>query len=172
TGVTGPTGDTGATGVTGPTGDTGATGVTGPTGPPIITTFADITNTGSQTIASNAAVNFNSVQDIQNINNPSSDTLTIIDAGVYKLEFYVSTDANSTIPIVFSFEINGFNTNQRSMGISSTAGGIISNGLIVNLSAGTTLRVINVSTVSVTIPDVTSGGNARQSARFVVYRIF
>ncbi|MBK4744668.1 collagen-like domain-containing protein, partial [Bacillus cereus] len=32
TGITGPTGPTGATGITGPTGPTGATGITGPTG--------------------------------------------------------------------------------------------------------------------------------------------
>ncbi|OTX08892.1 hypothetical protein BK712_07795 [Bacillus thuringiensis serovar seoulensis] len=112
------------------------------------------------------------MQDIQNINQPSSDTLTIIDAGVYKLEFYISTDASGTIPIVFAFQINGSNTNQKGMGIFVTSGGIISNGLITTLNPGDILQVVNVSTVSIVIPDLTAGGIARPSARFIVYRLF
>ncbi|PGM88345.1 collagen-like protein, partial [Bacillus cereus] len=179
TGDTGPTGNTGPTGITGPTGNTGPTGITGPTGdtgptgPPFVTTVADVTRTGGETVGSNAAVSFTNIQYIQNINfTPVNDTLTIVDAGIYKLEFYISINAGSTAPIVFSFEINGDSVNQKAMGVSVTSGGIISNALIRPLGVGTALRVVNVSASSVSIPDVSVGLNGRQSARFVVYRIF
>ncbi|MED2934984.1 Gly-Xaa-Xaa repeat protein, partial [Bacillus wiedmannii] len=145
---------------------------TGATGPPFSAAFADIAKIGSQTVVSNAAVTFTNIQASQNINFTGSDTLTIVDAGIYKLEFYISVAAGGTAPIVFSFEINGNNTNQRAMGVSVTSGGIISNALISNLGPGVTLRVVNVSATSVSIPDVAVGPQARQSARFVVYRIF
>ncbi|XLP25838.1 Gly-Xaa-Xaa repeat protein (plasmid) [Bacillus toyonensis] len=121
---------------------------------------------------SNGTVTFSNTQASNNITFNGSDTLTIITAGVYKLEFYISTATGGTAPIVFSFQINGINTNQRAMGVSVTSGGIISNGLIANLTAGNTLQVVNVSATSVSIPDVTVGVNGRQSARFIVYRIF
>ncbi|PEM46684.1 Gly-Xaa-Xaa repeat protein, partial [Bacillus toyonensis] len=147
-------------------------GPTGVTGPAIIATFADITQTGSETVVSNGAVTFSSIQAINNITFNGTDTLTIIDGGIYKLEFYISIDPGGTAPIVFSFEINGVNTNQRSMGISVTTGGLLSNTSINNFNSGTTIRVVNVGTSSVSIPDTTTGGNGRQSARFVIYRIF
>ncbi|PGO77416.1 hypothetical protein CN980_11980, partial [Bacillus cereus] len=146
---------------------------TGDTGPTLITTVADITKMGSDTIASNDSVLFTNIQYINNISfNPISDTITIIDAGVYKLEFYISINAGGTAPIVFSFEINGNNMLQKAMGISVTSGGIISNSVIRPLNAGTILRVMNVSASSISIPDVDVGMQGRQSARFVVYRIF
>lgn len=61
--------------------------------------------------------------------------------------------ADTTSPMAFSFVINGNPNLLASMGINTIGGGVV-NGIISNLSAGTTLQVWNVSDGPVIIPSI------------------
>ncbi|MEI2309297.1 Gly-Xaa-Xaa repeat protein [Bacillus nitratireducens] len=146
TGATGPqglrgaTGATGATGPQGPRGATGATGATGPAGTPIPVTIAAIGNSNPQTISPGTNIQFNQVFELNNITfNDTSDTLTVLETGVYDISFSASTTFPGSSPFGFGISFNGqpptrnFSTN--------VIGSAVSFSTIVTLQAGTTIAV-------------------------------
>ncbi|PFK07461.1 collagen-like repeat preface domain-containing protein, partial [Bacillus cereus] len=146
TGATGPQGLRGATGATGATGPqglrgaTGATGATGPAGTPIPVTIAAIGNSNPQTISPGTNIQFNQVFELNNITfNDTSDTLTVLETGVYDISFSASTTFPGSSPFGFGISFNGqpptrnFSTN--------VIGSAVSFSTIVTLQAGTTIAV-------------------------------
>ncbi|HDR6319141.1 TPA: hypothetical protein QCU53_006118 [Bacillus thuringiensis] len=103
--------------------------------------------------------------------NGTNDTITIVDSGVYKLEYYLSIDQTSIAPICFVISVNG-NTNTQLNIVISTSGGEISTGAIRNLNSGDTLQLVNLSDNPITVPALSVGGLGRQNVRFVIYKIF
>ncbi|MBJ9981134.1 Gly-Xaa-Xaa repeat protein, partial [Bacillus sp. S70] len=145
-GVQGPAGATGAQGAQGPAGATGATGAqgatgaTGPAGTPIPVTIAAIGNSNAQTISPGMNIQFNQVFEINNINfNDTTDTLTVLETGVYDISFSASTTFPGSSPFGFGISFNGqpptrnFSTN--------VIGSAVSFSTIVTLQAGTTISV-------------------------------
>ncbi|WP_179955782.1 Gly-Xaa-Xaa repeat protein [Bacillus sp. SH7-1] len=140
TGAQGIQGPAGATGATGAQGATGATGATGPAGTPIPVTIAAIGNSNPQTISPGTNIQFNQVFELTNISfNDTSDTLTILETGVYDISFSASTTFPGSSPFGFGISFNGqpptrnFSTN--------VIGSAVSFSTIVTLQAGTTIAV-------------------------------
>ncbi|WP_080449301.1 Gly-Xaa-Xaa repeat protein [Bacillus cereus] len=140
TGAQGPAGVTGATGAQGPAGAQGATGPQGPAGTPIPVTIAAIGNSNPQTISPGTNLQFNQVFELTNISfNDTSDTLTILETGVYDISFSASTTFPGSSPFGFGISFNGqpptrnFSTN--------VIGSAVSFSTIVTLQAGTTIAV-------------------------------
>ncbi|WP_179885047.1 Gly-Xaa-Xaa repeat protein [Bacillus cereus] len=139
-GIQGPAGATGATGAQGIQGPAGATGATGPAGTPIPVTIAAIGNSNPQTISPGTNIQFNQVFELTNISfNDTSDTLTILETGVYDISFSASTTFPGSSPFGFGISFNGqpptrnFSTN--------VIGSAVSFSTIVTLQAGTTIAV-------------------------------
>lgn len=145
-GVQGATGPQGPQGIQGPAGATGATGAqgpagaTGPAGTPIPVTIAAIGNSNPQTISPGTNLQFNQVFELTNISfNDTSDTLTILETGVYDISFSASTTFPGSSPFGFGISFNGqpptrnFSTN--------VIGSAVSFSTIVTLQAGTTIAV-------------------------------
>ncbi|HFJ9319171.1 TPA: Gly-Xaa-Xaa repeat protein [Bacillus tropicus] len=145
-GIQGPAGATGATGpqgIQGPAGATGATGAQGaqgPAGTPIPVTIAAIGNSNAQTISPGMNIQFNQVFEINNIDfNDTTDTLTVLETGVYDISFSASTTFPGSSPFGFGISFNGqpptrnFSTN--------VIGSAVSFSTIVTLQAGTTISV-------------------------------
>lgn len=137
TGATGPQGPAGAQGATGPQGPQGAQG---PGGTPIPVTIAAIGNSNPQTISPGTNIQFNQVFELTNIAfNDTSDTLTILETGVYDISFSASTTFPGSSPFGFGISFNGqpptrnFSTN--------VIGSAVSFSTIVTLQAGTTIAV-------------------------------
>ncbi|WP_029440657.1 Gly-Xaa-Xaa repeat protein [Bacillus thuringiensis] len=140
TGVQGATGAQGPQGIQGPAGAQGATGATGPAGTPIPVTIAAIGNSNPQTISPGTNLQFNQVFELTNISfNDTSDTLTILETGVYDISFSASTTFPGSSPFGFGISFNGqpptrnFSTN--------VIGSAVSFSTIVTLQAGTTIAV-------------------------------
>ncbi|CJV85512.1 collagen-like cell surface-anchored protein SclF [Streptococcus pneumoniae] len=139
-GATGATGAQGPAGATGATGAQGATGATGPAGTPIPVTIAAIGNSNAQTISPGMNIQFNQVFEINNIDfNDTTDTLTVLETGVYDISFSASTTFPGSSPFGFGISFNGqpptrnFSTN--------VIGSAVSFSTIVTLQAGTTISV-------------------------------
>ena len=140
-GATGPQGPQGPAGATGATGAQGATGATGPVvGTPIPVTIAAIGNSNPQTISPGTNLQFNQVFELTNISfNDTSDTLTILETGVYDISFSASTTFPGSSPFGFGISFNGqpptrnFSTN--------VIGSAVSFSTIVTLQAGTTISI-------------------------------
>ncbi|MGG0726190.1 Gly-Xaa-Xaa repeat protein, partial [Bacillus mycoides] len=171
-GVTGPTGPsggpTGPTGPTGPQGNTGATGigVTGPTGPtgiafPVATIV--VTNNIQQTVLQFNNFIFHTVFNANNIIFNGTDTVTVINAGIYVISVSISTTAPGCAPLGVGISINGAVATDNFS--SNLIGDSLSFTTIETLVAGTNISV--KSTLSeITIPET---GNT--NIRLTVFRI-
>jgi hypothetical protein len=106
-GSTGATGDAGTTGATGATGDTGPTGATGTNG---LGSFGYAFNTSATVIVAGDAATFDSAGPVFGLipPPPGGSTFTVINDGVYTLEYQVrgSSNALSTDPLVFEIRVN------------------------------------------------------------------
>ncbi|MEX0416362.1 Gly-Xaa-Xaa repeat protein [Bacillus sp. C30] len=146
-GIQGPAGAQGAQGPVGATG--GAQGATGPSGTPLPVTIAAIGNSNPQTISPGTNIQFNQVFELNTlIFNDTSDTLTILETGVYDISFSASTTFPGSSPFGFGISFNGqpptrnFSTN--------VIGSAVSFSTIVTLTAGTTISVQpTVNTISI-----------------------
>lgn len=164
-GATGATGPQGATGAQGPAGAQGATGATGPAGTPIPVTIAAIGNSNAQTISPGMNIQFNQVFEINNINfNDTTDTLTVLETGVYDISFSASTTFPGSSPFGFGISFNGqpptrnFSTN--------VIGSAVSFSTIVTLQAGTTIS-IQPTANTISIPNT-----GDTTATLSVFRIY
>ncbi|PEO88445.1 collagen-like repeat preface domain-containing protein [Bacillus wiedmannii] len=136
----GATGATGATGPQGPAGAQGATGATGAAGTPIPVTIAAIGNSNPQTISPGTNIQFNQVFELTNISfNDTSDTLTILETGVYDISFSASTTFPGSSPFGFGISFNGQPPNRNFS--TNVIGSAVSFSTIVTLQAGTTIAV-------------------------------
>lgn len=104
TGNVGPAGATGPQGNTGPTGNDGVQGVTGPSGPEGssgLSQYAYIYNLGGEVVAIEADVNFDSNGLLTpGINHaPGNAGIEIVQAGIYAVDFSVSTTEPSQMAI-------------------------------------------------------------------------
>ncbi|WP_142314529.1 Gly-Xaa-Xaa repeat protein, partial [Bacillus wiedmannii] len=130
----------GATGAQGPAGATGATGATGAAGTPIPVTIAAIGNSNPQTISPGTNIQFNQVFELTNISfNDTSDTLTILETGVYDISFSASTTFPGSSPFGFGISFNGQPPNRNFS--TNVIGSAVSFSTIVTLQAGTTIAV-------------------------------
>ncbi|WP_142953526.1 Gly-Xaa-Xaa repeat protein, partial [Bacillus wiedmannii] len=146
TGAQGPAGAQGATGAQGPAGSQGATGAQGPAGAtgaagtPIPVTIAAIGNSNPQTISPGTNIQFNQVFELTNISfNDTSDTLTILETGVYDISFSASTTFPGSSPFGFGISFNGQPPNRNFS--TNVIGSAVSFSTIVTLQAGTTIAV-------------------------------
>lgn len=143
TGATGATGPQGAQGIQGPAGATGAqgpAGATGATGTPIPVTIAAIGNSNPQTISPGTNIQFNQVFELTNISfNDTSDTLTILETGVYDISFSASTTFPGSSPFGFGISFNVQPPNRNFS--TNVIGSAVSFSTIVTLQAGTTIAV-------------------------------
>ncbi|HDR3886451.1 TPA: Gly-Xaa-Xaa repeat protein [Bacillus cereus] len=130
-------------------GTIGPTGATGPSGTPLPVTIAAIGNSNPQTISPGTNIQFNQVFELNNLSfNDTSDTLTILETGVYDISFSASTTFPGSSPFGFGISFNGqpptrnFSTN--------VIGSAVSFSTIITLTAGTTISVQpTVNTISI-----------------------
>ncbi|MGW8750222.1 Gly-Xaa-Xaa repeat protein [Bacillus wiedmannii] len=168
TGATGPQGPAGAQGATGPQGPAGAQGATGAQGPadtPIPVTIAAIGNSNPQTISPGTNIQFNQVFELTNISfNDTSDTLTILETGVYDISFSASTTFPGSSPFGFGISFNGQPPNRNFS--TNVIGSAVSFSTIVTLQAGTTIAVQPTAN-TISIPN--TGDTAATLSVFRIY---
>ncbi|MGX5479323.1 Gly-Xaa-Xaa repeat protein [Bacillus thuringiensis] len=169
-GVQGPAGATGAQGAQGPAGATGATGAqgatgaTGPAGTPIPITTAVLGNTNAQTVSPGSNIQFNETFELTNLSFNGSDTLTVLETGVYDINFSASTTFPGSSPFGFGLSFNGqppsrnFSTN--------VIGSAVSFSTIITLTAGTTISVQPTAN-TISIPNT-----GETTAVLTVFRIY
>ncbi|MDA2384183.1 Gly-Xaa-Xaa repeat protein [Bacillus cereus] len=155
----------GGGGATGATGAQGPQGIQGPAGTPIPVTIAAIGNSNPQTISPGTNLQFNQVFELTNISfNDTSDTLTILETGVYDINFSASTTFPGSSPFGFGISFNGqpptrnFSTN--------VIGSAVSFSTIVTLQAGTTIS-IQPTANTISIPNT-----GDTTATLSVFRIY
>lgn len=177
--VTGATGATGAARVIGPTGSTGPTGpmvVTGlagasgpagptvPTGPVLVGGSVIYASNGTaQKVATNSPVTF-STSTLQGVTFNGATTLTIVTAGFYYFDWQISLETGSTAPNAFGIVVNGNTTNAANMNSNST-NAEVSGSAVINLSAGNTVGLYNLSPTTKSITALQTG------ARISIFRI-
>ncbi|MDM5266484.1 Gly-Xaa-Xaa repeat protein [Bacillus wiedmannii] len=165
TGAQGPAGAQGATGAQGPAGAQGATGAQGPADTPIPVTIAAIGNSNPQTISPGTNIQFNQVFELTNISfNDTSDTLTILETGVYDISFSASTTFPGSSPFGFGISFNGQPPNRNFS--TNVIGSAVSFSTIVTLQAGTTIAVQPTAN-TISIPN--TGDTAATLSVFRIY---
>jgi hypothetical protein len=167
----GAQGLTGATGVTGPTGDTGApgaTGATGPTGPTGngASEYAYIYKLGSIVALPGQGIQFdtNGVMSSGITHTTNSFIIQVNVAGLYRIEYSVSPNTSPNGQIAYpvalfvntNTEVNG---SRYSAGVAFiNSGTVLTQGtgrVLVNLSAGDTLQLVNVGSNTLTFQSAT-----------------
>jgi hypothetical protein len=162
-GPTGPTGSTGATGAAGATGATGAAGTTGATGPqgppgpqgtPGQPNYGEVYNLGSQVVAIEAPIIFDSNGPLSGFTHVAgSSGISVGAAGTYLVKFSVSALQSSQ----FALFDNGVPIAGTTFG--SGAGTQQNNGqAIVTLAAGDVLTLVNHSSASAVLLQTLAGG--------------
>ncbi|PEA41338.1 Gly-Xaa-Xaa repeat protein [Bacillus wiedmannii] len=115
-------------------------GATGAAGTPIPVTIAAIGNSNPQTISPGTNIQFNQVFELTNISfNDTSDTLTILETGVYDISFSASTTFPGSSPFGFGISFNVQPPNRNFS--TNVIGSAVSFSTIVTLQAGTTIAV-------------------------------
>ncbi|MEN1934229.1 Gly-Xaa-Xaa repeat protein [Paenibacillus sp. 102] len=111
----------------------------------------------------NQNIQFNLVSNINNIHFDATDTITILEDGVYVIDFSASTIFSGSTPLGFGIAING---NMPSDSFSANAiGSSITFSTIETLKARTTIA-IQSTTNTITIPDT-----GDTTVRLTIFRI-
>ncbi|HGH7177028.1 TPA: Gly-Xaa-Xaa repeat protein, partial [Bacillus wiedmannii] len=174
TGATGPQGNTGSTGATGPqgaqgpTGATGATGLgatgpTGPTGPSFPVATIVVTNNIQQTVLQFNNFIFSTAINVNNIIFNGTDTVTVINGGIYVISVSISTTAPGCAPLGVGISINGAVATDNFS--SNLIGDSLSFTTIETLRAGA-----NISVQS-TLNEITIPATGNTNIRLTVFRI-
>ncbi|RGN74349.1 collagen-like protein, partial [Bacillus cereus] len=168
TGAQGPQGPQGNTGAQGPAGATGATGigVTGPTGPtgssfPVATIV--VTNNIQQTVLQFNNFIFSTAINVNNIIFNGTDTVTVINGGIYVISVSISTTAPGCAPLGVGISINGAVATDNFS--SNLIGDSLSFTTIETLRAGA-----NISVQS-TLNEITIPATGNTNIRLTVFRI-
>ncbi|WP_142954150.1 Gly-Xaa-Xaa repeat protein, partial [Bacillus wiedmannii] len=165
-GVQGPTGATGATGIgaTGPTGPSGGpTGPTGPTGPSFPVATIVVTNNIQQTVLQFNNFIFSTAINVNNIIFNGTNTVTVINAGIYVISVSIATTAPGCAPLGVGISINGAVATDNFS--SSLIGDSLSFTTIETLAAGA-----NISVQS-TLNEITIPATGNTNIRLTVFRI-
>ncbi|EOQ27401.1 hypothetical protein KQ1_03679, partial [Bacillus cereus BAG3O-1] len=177
TGATGPQGiqgNTGATGATGPqgvqgnTGATGATGIgvtgpTGPTGPSFPVATIVVTNNIQQTVLQFNNFIFSTAINVNNIIFNGTDTVTVINGGIYVISVSISTTAPGCAPLGVGISING-----------AVATDNFSSNLIGDSLSFTTIETLTANaniSVQSTLNEITIPATGNTNIRLTVFRI-
>ncbi|EOO37119.1 Gly-Xaa-Xaa repeat protein, partial [Bacillus mycoides] len=168
TGSTGPQGAQGNTGATGPQGvqgPTGATGigVTGPTGPSFPVATIVVTNNIQQTVLQFNNFIFSTAINVNNIIFNGTNTVTVINAGIYVISVSISTTAPGCAPLGVGISINGAVATDNFS--SNLIGDSLSFTTIETLAAGA-----NISVQS-TLNEITIPATGNTNIRLTVFRI-
>ncbi|WP_242308220.1 Gly-Xaa-Xaa repeat protein, partial [Bacillus cereus group sp. BfR-BA-01331] len=168
TGATGPQGAQGNTGATGPQGvqgPTGATGigVTGPTGPSFPVATIVVTNNIQQTVLQFNNFIFSTAINVNNIIFNGTNTVTVINAGIYVISVSISTTAPGCAPLGVGISINGAVATDNFS--SNLIGDSLSFTTIETLAAGA-----NISVQS-TLSEITIPATGNTNIRLTVFRI-
>jgi len=168
-GATGPAGPTGTDGATGPAGPVGATGPTGPTGPVATGSFAYIYNLAAEVVSAEGAISFDSNGDISSgfSHVPGDAGLVVVSSGTYLVDFSVT----GAEPNQFTLFDNGAPLSGSTYGTDN--GSQQNDGqLIVTLSAGDLLTLVNHSSAAaVTLETVAGGTQTNVNASIVVEQV-
>ncbi|MCU4863628.1 Gly-Xaa-Xaa repeat protein [Bacillus cereus] len=165
-GIQGPTGTTGATGigVTGPTGPSGGpTGPTGPTGPSFPIATIVVTNNIQQTVLQFNNFIFSTAINVNNIIFNGTDTVTVINGGIYVISVSISTTAPGCAPLGVGISING-----------AVATDNFSSNLIGDSLSFTTIETLAVGariSVQSTLNEITIPATGNTNIRLTVFRI-
>ncbi|WP_370991443.1 Gly-Xaa-Xaa repeat protein, partial [Bacillus tropicus] len=164
-GVQGNTGATGPQGVQGPTGATGigVTGPTGPTGPSFPVATIVVTNNIQQTVLQFNNFIFNTAINVNNIIFNGTDTVTVINGGIYVISVSISTTAPGCAPLGVGISINGAVATDNFS--SNLIGDSLSFTTIETLTAGA-----NISVQS-TLNEITIPATGNTNIRLTVFRI-
>lgn len=166
TGATGPQGNTGAQGITGATGATGPqgiTGATGPTGPNFPVATIVVQNNIQQTVLQFNNFIFSTAINVNNIIFKGTDTVTVVNAGIYVISVSISTTAPGGAPFGVGISING--TVATDNFSSNLIGNSLSFTTIETLAAGA-----NISLQS-TLNEITLPSTGNTNVRLTVFRI-
>ncbi|MGG1791825.1 Gly-Xaa-Xaa repeat protein, partial [Bacillus mycoides] len=161
-GVQGNTGATGPQGVQGPTGATGI-GVTGPTGPSFPVATIVVTNNIQQTVLQFNNFIFSTAINVNNIIFNGTNTVTVINAGIYVISVSISTTAPGCAPLGVGISINGAVATDNFS--SNLIGDSLSFTTIETLAAGA-----NISVQS-TLNEITIPATGNTNIRLTVFRI-
>jgi hypothetical protein len=120
-------------------------------------------NGATQNVATNSPITF-STSTLQGVTFNGTTTLTIVTAGFYYFDWQVSIANGQTAPNTFGIVVNGNTTNTANMNSNST-NAEVSGSAVINLSAGNTVELYNLSPVtkSITAPQT--------AARISIFRI-
>ncbi|PEZ54025.1 collagen-like protein, partial [Bacillus anthracis] len=167
-GAQGPAGATGATGPQGIQGPTGATGIgvtgpTGPTGPSFPVATIVVTNNIQQTVLQFNNFIFNTAINVNNIIFNGTDTVTVINGGIYVISVSISTTAPGCAPLGVGISINGAVATDNFS--SNLIGDSLSFTTIETLRAGA-----NISVQS-TLNEITIPATGNTNIRLTVFRI-
>ncbi|WP_242312693.1 Gly-Xaa-Xaa repeat protein [Bacillus cereus group sp. BfR-BA-01402] len=164
-GTTGATGATGPQGVRGPTGATGigVTGPTGPTGPSFPIATIVVTNNIQQTVLQFNNFIFSTAINVNNIIFNGTDTVTVINGGIYVISVSISTTAPGCAPLGVGISINGAVATDNFS--SNLIGDSLSFTTIETLAAGA-----NISVQS-TLNEITIPATGNTNIRLTVFRI-
>ena len=181
-GSTGPQGIQGATGSAGPqgiqgeageTGPQGIQGITGPTGPQhIAQPFMNANILGVQNIGHGEAVTFPEDSSSpahyygEGIDYNGVDTFTITIAGLYSLTCVLSLDEGNQHGSTFYVELNGSSATAGTANMG-TCGQIVLTR-VGYFAAGTTLRIVNGSSHTITIAN--SSANVASSGHLALFK--
>ncbi|WP_063220797.1 Gly-Xaa-Xaa repeat protein [Bacillus cereus] len=165
-GIQGPAGATGATGigVTGPTGPSGGpTGPTGPTGPSFPIATIVVTNNIQQTVLQFNNFIFSTAINVNNIIFNGTDTVTVINGGIYVISVSISTTAPGCAPLGVGISINGAVATDNFS--SNLIGDSLSFTTIETLAAGARISVQS------TLNEITIPATGNTNIRLTVFRI-
>ncbi|WP_242320769.1 Gly-Xaa-Xaa repeat protein [Bacillus cereus group sp. BfR-BA-01312] len=167
-GVQGNTGSTGPQGIQGPTGATGATGIgvtgpTGPTGPSFPIATIVVTNNIQQTVLQFNNFIFSTAINVNNIIFNGTDTVTVINGGIYVISVSISTTAPGCAPLGVGISINGAVATDNFS--SNLIGDSLSFTTIETLAAGARISVQS------TLNEITIPATGNTNIRLTVFRI-
>ncbi|WP_141552074.1 MULTISPECIES: Gly-Xaa-Xaa repeat protein, partial [Bacillus] len=158
----GNTGATGPQGVQGPTGATGI-GVTGPTGPSFPVATIVVTNNIQQTVLQFNNFIFKTAINVNNIIFNGTNTVTVINAGIYVISVSISTTAPGCAPFGVGISINGAGATDNFS--SNLIGDSLSFTTIETLAAGASISVQS------TLNEITIPATGNTNIRLTVFRI-
>ncbi|KYQ00841.1 Flagellar hook-length control protein FliK [Bacillus cereus] len=164
-GAQGPAGATGPQGAQGPAGATGigVTGPTGPTGPSFPIATIVVTNNIQQTVLQFNNFIFSTAINVNNIIFNGTDTVTVINGGIYVISVSISTTAPGCAPLGVGISINGAVATDNFS--SNLIGDSLSFTTIETLAAGA-----NISVQS-TLNEITIPATGNTNIRLTVFRI-
>ncbi|MEB8649705.1 Gly-Xaa-Xaa repeat protein [Bacillus cereus] len=151
----------GPTGPTGPSG--GPTGPTGPTGPSFPIATIVVTNNIQQTVLQFNNFIFSTAINVNNIIFNGTDTVTVINGGIYVISVSISTTAPGCAPLGVGISINGAVATDNFS--SNLIGDSLSFTTIETLAAGARISVQS------TLNEITIPATGNTNIRLTVFRI-